>query len=171
MLNIKFLKNRPVLNLSFKQSKKVEKPHSKHAGKPRHTSKTSFAYLKDMIKFVKAEGNNGSIFYEDFEKMLAAKYSEEEVQKAFKDFDLDGDGFITATELKTFYKNAGEKFSDDEIDKMFRETDTDGDGRLDMKEFTRAKTLTIPENNGSESEEVSDTGQFCKNVSKMYENG
>ena len=44
-----------------------------------------------------------------------------------KVFDKDGDGFISACELRHVMTNLGERLTDDEIDEMIREADVDGD--------------------------------------------
>lgn len=43
-------------------------------------------------------------------------------------FDKDGNGFVSAAELKHVMTNLGEKLSDEEVDEMIREADVDGDG-------------------------------------------
>lgn len=48
-------------------------------------------------------------------------------------FDKNGDGFITADELKKVMTNLGEKLSDEEIDDMIKEADLNGDGKVDFK--------------------------------------
>ena len=48
-------------------------------------------------------------------------------------FDKDGDGTISATELRYVMANLGEKMTDEEIDEMLREADTDGDGKIDYE--------------------------------------
>ncbi len=72
--------------------------------------------------------------------------SEEEIREAFRVFDKDGNGFISAAELRfvrrdkfflivgIFFSshvmtNLGEKLTDEEVDEMIREADIDG-GRL-----------------------------------------
>lgn len=57
--------------------------------------------------------------------------SEEEIREAFKVFDRDNNGFISAAELRHVMTSIGEKLTDDEVDEMIREADTDGDGRID----------------------------------------
>jgi hypothetical protein len=57
--------------------------------------------------------------------------SEEEIREAFKVFDRDNNGFISAAELRHVMTSIGEKLSDDEVDEMIREADQDGDGRID----------------------------------------
>ena len=69
--------------------------------------------------------------------------SEEEIREAFRVFDKDGNGFISAAELRyvqikltfqiyLFYfqshvmTNLGEKLTDEEVDEMIREADIDG---------------------------------------------
>ena len=54
--------------------------------------------------------------------------SEEEILEAFKVFDKDGNGFISAAELRHVMTNLGEKLTDEEVDEMIREADVDGDG-------------------------------------------
>lgn len=70
--------------------------------------------------------------------------SEEEIREAFKVFDKNNDGHISAAELKHVMSelylpescwdvadgiaNLGEKLSDAEINEMIREADKDGDG-------------------------------------------
>ena len=45
-------------------------------------------------------------------------------------FDKDGDGYITAAELRHVMANLGEKLTEDEVDEMIREADQDGDGKV-----------------------------------------
>merc|ERR1712187_1057217 len=45
-------------------------------------------------------------------------------------FDRDGNGFISAAELRHVMTNLGEKLTDEEVDEMIREADVDGDGQV-----------------------------------------
>ena len=56
--------------------------------------------------------------------------SEEEIKEAFRVFDKDGNGFISAAELRHVMTNLGEKLTDEEVDEMIREADIDGDGQV-----------------------------------------
>ena len=60
--------------------------------------------------------------------------SEEEFLEAFKVFDKDGNGFISAAELRHIMTNLEEKLTDDE---MIREADVDGDGQINYEEFVK----------------------------------
>ena len=61
------------------------------------------AELQDMINEVDKDGNQ-SIDFPEFLTMMAKKMkdtdSEEEIKEAFKVFDKDGNGFISAAELR-----------------------------------------------------------------------
>jgi calmodulin len=59
--------------------------------------------------------------------------SEEEIREAFKVFDRDNNGYISAAELRHVMTSIGEKLTDDEVDEMIREADQDGDGRIDCQ--------------------------------------
>merc|ERR1712159_273278 len=63
--------------------------------------------------------------------------SEEEIVEAFKVFDKDGNGFISAAELRHVMTNLGEKLTDEEADEMIREADVDGDGQINYEEFVK----------------------------------
>jgi Ca2+-binding EF-hand superfamily protein len=63
--------------------------------------------------------------------------SEEELREAFKVFDKDGNGFISAAELRHVMTNLGEKLSDAEVDEMIKEADVDGDGQINYAEFVK----------------------------------
>lgn len=71
----------------------------------------------------------------EFLTMMARKMkdtdSEEEIREAFKVFDRDNNGFISAAELRHVMTSIGEKLTDDEVDEMIREADQDGDGKID----------------------------------------
>ena len=49
-------------------------------------------------------------------------------------FDRDGNGFISAAELRHVMTNLGEKLTDEEVDEMIREADVDGDGQINYEE-------------------------------------
>jgi calmodulin len=62
--------------------------------------------------------------------------SEEEIREAFRVFDKDGNGFISAAELRHVMTNLGEKLTDEEVDEMIREADIDGDGQVNYEGIT-----------------------------------
>jgi len=98
------------------------------------------AELQDMINEVDADGN-GTIDFPEFLNLMARKMkdtdSEEELKEAFRVFDKDQNGFISAAELRHVMTNLGEKLTDEEVDEMIREADVDGDGQINYDEFVK----------------------------------
>jgi len=61
---------------------------------------------------------------------------EDELKMAFKVFDIDGDGFITAKELSKTLRALGQNVTDDDIRHMIDGADTrNADGKIDFEEF------------------------------------
>ena len=65
--------------------------------------------------------------------------TEEELIEAFKVFDRDGNGLISAAELRHVMTNLGEKLTDEEVDEIIRAADADCDGHMNHEEFVWAR--------------------------------
>ena len=63
-------------------------------------------------------------------KKIKDQDDEEEIREAFKVFDKDCNGYISANELKHIMTNLGEKLTEEEINEMMLEADKDGDGQI-----------------------------------------
>ncbi|KAG0258724.1 hypothetical protein DFQ27_004492, partial [Actinomortierella ambigua] len=98
--------------------------------------KPTEAELQRMINEVDADGN-GTIDLREFITMMTRKSAEtsneQEITEAFRVFDKDGNGFISAGELRHVLAGLGEYLSEAEVDEMIRDADADGDGQVNYK--------------------------------------
>ncbi|XP_027339329.1 calcium-binding protein CAST [Abrus precatorius] len=116
------------------------------------------AELESMTRSYIKPGNEGLV-YEDFvvlHESLGDTYfgfveNEEEAQhesdlwEAFKVFDEDGDGYISAKELQVVLGKLGlaEGNLIDNVQKMIGSVDTNHDGRVDFCEFKEMMRTTV----------------------------
>jgi len=88
------------------------------------------------------ENDSKQIEFHEFCKHMTRKYrnpeqKRDEIKEAFKIFDKDGNGFISAQELRTIMTSFGEHLSSEEADEMIECADINGDGKIDYEEFAR----------------------------------
>jgi len=98
--------------------------------------------LQDMIQEHDTDGS-GQIEFEEFCEMMLKhmeedpRTQEEVYREAFRTFDKDGSGCISAEELRTVMGSLGETLTDEEIDQMIQEADIDKDGEINYEEFVQ----------------------------------
>jgi calmodulin len=63
--------------------------------------------------------------------------SDNDLMEAFQIFDKDGNGFISAAELRHVLVSKDDKITDIEIDQMIATVDIDGDGQINYEEFIK----------------------------------
>ncbi|XP_057971223.1 probable calcium-binding protein CML41 [Malania oleifera] len=83
-------------------------------------------------------------------KRGSSSSKEEELKDVFRHFDRDGDGKISALELRTYFGSIGEYMSHEEAQNVIDDLDADGDGLLDFEDFAR---LMRREGGGEEEED------------------
>ncbi|ELU10987.1 hypothetical protein CAPTEDRAFT_224462 [Capitella teleta] len=96
--------------------------------------------LQDMIQEHDTDGS-GQIEFPEFCEMMCKhldgdpKDQDEVYREAFKTFDRDGSGRISAEELRQVMRNLGENLTADEVEQMIKEADIDEDGEINYQEF------------------------------------
>ena len=77
---------------------------------------------------------NGEVNFSEFVTMMTQKMKEqdtqEEIKEAFRVFDKNGNGFISAAELRHVMTKLGETVTEAQANEMVREADNDGDGQV-----------------------------------------
>ena len=62
---------------------------------------------------------------------------EDELKEVFRHFDSDGDGRISALELRAYFRSIGEYMSHEEAQSAINDLDADQDNMLDFQDFLR----------------------------------
>ncbi|OPL21536.1 hypothetical protein AM593_00271, partial [Mytilus galloprovincialis] len=91
-----------------------------------------------MIREVDVRGTGFAVYAEFlamFKRHQRDISSEDEIKDAFRVFDKEGNGYISAAELRHVLTNLGERLRDEEVDEMIREADLTGDGQINYEEF------------------------------------
>jgi len=58
------------------------------------------------------------------------EHQDADLLEAFKVFDKDKNGYISATELRVMMTTLGENLTDEEVDRILREADIDHDSQI-----------------------------------------
>jgi len=97
--------------------------------------------MSKMIKEVDTNQNQQiewSEFYAYMRTIVDRKESIETIKASFKEFDLDGDGYVDAKELQQKLSELqGQKISDAEIKEIIGSVDINNDGKIDLDEFVK----------------------------------
>ena len=65
----------------------------------------------------------------------AVAVDQAQLAEAFRAFDRDGNGFISAAELARSMARLGQPLTFEELTRMMRDADADGDGVISFQEF------------------------------------
>ena len=98
------------------------------------------ADLQEMINEVVRSGGH-NIDFPEFLTLMARKMKDSNVEgeiiEAFKVFDKDGNGTISAFELRHVLTSLGEKLTDEEVDEMMREANIDMKSLINYETFVK----------------------------------
>ncbi|KAK3611555.1 hypothetical protein CHS0354_016488 [Potamilus streckersoni] len=86
---------------------------------------------------------NGCIDLNEFttfigKHIVVANYRNNELKKAFKRFDKDGDGHITRDEIRLVFQESGVELDDAALEDLVKVADTNNDGIISYEEFVHA---------------------------------
>ncbi|CAH1781676.1 unnamed protein product [Owenia fusiformis] len=98
---------------------------------------------KEVEELIKKHdvNQNGRMEFDEFLELMSVTVKpeeevEDELRQAFKVFDKDGNGYISAKEMLVVLTKMGEEMSMEEVEEyIIKPCDVDGDGRINYEEF------------------------------------
>lgn len=90
--------------------------------------------LHAMFKAADCNGD-GKIDFEEFVAIARANPLSLSLKSVFGELDVDGDGYITRSEMRVAFDKMGHSLNDDEINAIFRQCDMNQDGKINFDEF------------------------------------
>ncbi|XP_029905098.1 EF-hand calcium-binding domain-containing protein 7 [Myripristis murdjan] len=122
------------------------------------SSLTNIASKQQLYRVLQQAGRNPShatlnkywtprtskLNFDDFCEILKCekKTDANELMRAFRKMDVNGDGYISHSELEKVLSTRGEKMTSEEVNAIFSIGDTNKDGKFDYAEFCRLLVST-----------------------------
>ena len=98
------------------------------------------AELAHLINSVDKTGDT-KLGFADFLQFMGERSNistaEEEIKEAFKIFDLQKEGVVTSSGLRTVMGQLGEHLSEQEVDAMINQWSSTKDGTINLEDFTK----------------------------------
>ena len=89
--------------------------------------------------------NDGTIQLHEFMDLMSRKMNnndrKEEMIHAFRIFDINGNGKITAAELRSAMAKMGEKLTNEDVEDKIRQADKNNDGLINYEEFVQLRPI------------------------------
>ena len=67
--------------------------------------------------------------------------AEVSLREAFREFDKDGKGTVTASELRQVMAESGQSMTETEINDLMKQVDKNSDGKINYEEFVKMMTI------------------------------
>uniref|UniRef100_A0A0K0E4K6 Calmodulin n=1 Tax=Strongyloides stercoralis TaxID=6248 RepID=A0A0K0E4K6_STRER len=83
---------------------------------------------------------DGNIDFEEFLSIAHANPLSLSLKAVFDELDVDGDSFITRSELRTAFQKMGHNLSDQDIKQIYKHVDANQDGKINFDEFCKMMT-------------------------------